>query len=331
MALIKNEYDFYIDIPDDLDISWNIIQEDSLLDIDTYVKTISVKNNRTLVVLWGAERRMPVISSQINALNHFYHSIPNPMILINGGHFPSGNLLECAYAEIDVFRYASARFFKHLEPSQKPRTHKFLFASSKDYLSRRYLLQALLINGIPGHLAYKCDVTYHEREFYQGQDLNRILEACDSISHLIPITGFDSQAHFPLIPEDVINSSLVSIVMETYFNGPVYFSEKIYNSMLFNHMFIYLGPPHSLRRLRELGFMTFSEVIDESYDDITNDAQRLFAVSRSMVELLSKPIEELNLIHQRCRDILEHNRKLVLSYDISAAVTRELRSALSSL
>ena len=328
MTLIKNEYDFSISIPDDINVSWNIIQEDSLLDIDTYLKTLSIKNDLSLVVLWGAERRIPVTDPRIKKLNLFKKSIPNPMLLVNGSYCPpSKNLIEFAYANIDIFKYASSRFFRHLVPSTDLRTHKFLFASSKDYLSRRYLLQALLNNNISGHVAYKCDVVYHEKEFYPN-DLDEISQAGKTIDHLLPIQGFDDLAHFPSIPESVINSSLVSIVMETYFNGPVYFSEKIYNSMLFNHLFIYLGPPNSLKHLQEQGFKTFGHVIDESYDLIEDDARRLFAVKTSMINFLLKPIEELRLIHKQNQHILDHNRNLVLSYDISDAVTKELQQAI---
>ena len=99
--------------------------------------------------------------------------------------------------------------------------------------------------------------------------------------------------------------------------------------MLYNHFFIYLGPPHSLKYLRSLGFKTWSHIIDESYDTIENPAERLYAVTVSFIDFLSKPLEEIQQIYQENLDIISHNRNLILSTEINHTIVSAMRSAIA--
>ena len=42
--------------------------------------------------------------------------------------------------------------------------------------------------------------------------------------------------------------------------------------------FIYVGARHSLQMLKELGFRTFDKFIDESYDDVKDNYDRLESI-----------------------------------------------------
>ncbi len=341
-------YNFYLDIPDDINFSWNYIYDNTVFDLDNFIQNLNIKNDQSLIVLWGVDRRINVNDRRFNKLNEWYHSIKNPMILFNGAIYPdSPGVLEFPYQQVEFFRYLSkmsvlefpyqqVEFFRYLSKmsviESQPKidkNKKFFFASTKDYLSRRFILQSLINNGFreQGYLAYKCIERCQTNDLYDTTNLKLIQDAGTSIDHLLPIQGFDTSVEYRDILTDVFSDSYLSIITETFFTGPLYFSEKIFNGMLHNHFFIYLGPPHSLKYLRSLGFKTWAHVIDESYDGIENPAERLYAVTKSINKFLSNPINDIKQLYIENLDIINHNRNLVLSTEINDTIVSAMRQA----
>lgn len=325
-------YNVMIDIPDDIDFSWNYIYDNTVFDLDNFIQNLNINNDQSLIVLWGVDRRINVNDIRFNKLNEWYRSVKNPMILFNGAVYPnSPGVLEFPYQQVEFFRYLSELSFGEFTPAIN-KSKKFFFASTKDYLSRRYVLQSLINNGFreQGYLAYKCVERCLTNERYAPTSLQLIQNAAVSIDHLLPIQGFDSGIEYRDISTDVFSDAYLSIVTETFFEGPIYFSEKIFNSMLYNHIFVYLGPPHSLAYLRSLGFKTWNHVIDESYDLIDDPAERLFALTRALNTFLSNSIEEIQQIYIENIEIINHNRNLVLSTKINDTIVSAMRSAIAS-
>lgn len=325
-------YNLMIDIPDDIDFSWNPIYDDTVFDLDNFIQNLNINNDQSLIVLWGVDRRINVNDVRFNKLNKWYRSIKNPMILFNGAVYSnSPGVLEFPYQQIEFFRCLSKLSFGENTPVIY-KSKKFFFSSAKDYLSRRYVLQSLINNGFKeqGYLAYKCIERCHTNERYDSINLKLIQDAAASIDHLLPIQGWDSSAGYRGITADVFSDAYFSIVTETFFEGPIYFSEKIFNSMLFNHMFVYLGPPHSLAYLRSLGFKTWNHVIDEGYDLIDDPAERLFALTLALGTFLSNPIEEIQRIYLENIELINHNRNLVLSTEINDTIVSAMRSAIAA-
>lgn len=130
-------------------------------------------------------------------------------------------------------------------------------------------------------------------------------------------------------------SSYFSLVTETFFfsgtfdgihtdENSVFFSEKIFKPIICKHPFILVSRPHSLTYLKKMGYKTFHPYIDETYDEIENDEQRLIAIVNE-VERLSKQtdnewIEWLTNI----QDIVEHNYNIIMNKDKSEFVFNEL-------
>jgi len=84
------------------------------------------------------------------------------------------------------------------------------------------------------------------------------------------------------------------------------------------HPFILVGHPYSLKKLKELGFKTFSPWIDESYDEIEDESIRMYRVLNEIDKLCSKSLDELHEMYIEMWPILEHNYKRLYNYyDIS--------------
>ncbi len=101
----------------------------------------------------------------------------------------------------------------------------------------------------------------------------------------------------------VSESQARDIIIEMDPPQPVRFlTEKTFKPMAYGMPFMIFGNKNSLQRVRELGFKTFPEWFDESYDEEQNFTLRLHAMLDSYEKFLSEEhsIEEI-------RDSLEHN------------------------
>lgn len=122
-----------------------------------------------------------------------------------------------------------------------------------------------------------------------------------------------SQAH--------LYDSYFSIVAETQFfsrqpdwnyedisiYGSVFRTEKTIKPMWFKQPFLVLGPPGYLKVLREHGYMTFSPMIDESYDSELNDERRLQMVVAEAKRLCDNTEDQWNSWKINMLPIVEHN------------------------
>ena len=68
-----------------------------------------------------------------------------------------------------------------------------------------------------------------------------------------------------------------------------------------------MGGHGVLRKLRNFGFKTFNPLINESYDDIENIADRLTAIKQEIDRLAEL---DINSVYSNIMPVLEHNRKV---------------------
>lgn len=87
----------------------------------------------------------------------------------------------------------------------------------------------------------------------------------------------------------------------------LFLTEKTFRAIACKHPFIILGRPGLLKALREFGYKTFSPWIDESYDEIENDYDRLDKIINMVDDLASKDNYFWNEFYQGTKDIVEHN------------------------
>jgi hypothetical protein len=98
--------------------------------------------------------------------------------------------------------------------------------------------------------------------------------------------------------------SYISLVNESSFNA-AQISEKITKSLFYFHPFIVISGPGYLKRLREMGFETFSQWWDESYDDEIDDYKRMQKISNLIKELNDK--EKLHKIFLESKQVVLNN------------------------
>lgn len=114
-----------------------------------------------------------------------------------------------------------------------------------------------------------------------------------------------------IIPVDIYNRTRYTLVAETQIdNGFSFFTEKIMKPMLARRLFIVCSGQHYLRNLRQLGFRTFSGLVDESYDEIESWQERTHAACAEAKRLSTL---DGNLIQSAIVDIVEHNYRHLMT------------------
>lgn len=111
--------------------------------------------------------------------------------------------------------------------------------------------------------------------------------------------------------------SYFSIVNETnYFKDlgeGIFLSEKVFKPILKCHPFLIVSRPNSLQKLRELGYKTFSPYIDETYDTIEDDTERMFKIIEEVKRLCNLSETELKTFLTHVKDIVDYNYKHLVS------------------
>lgn len=146
-----------------------------------------------------------------------------------------------------------------------------------------------------GELPYVCEV----------QEPTRALDPLES-----PIPDFDGVTNQRKLGNDyyLYTESFLSIVTESRCITPfACVSEKTLKPMLMKRPFVLIAGPYALKHLRELGFKTFSDFWDESYDLIERPEKRIQAALKTIDHILDRPLDELKKMLVQMDDILHHN------------------------
>lgn len=107
-------------------------------------------------------------------------------------------------------------------------------------------------------------------------------------------------------------NSLVSIVTETNWDlNEVTCTEKSFKPMKEKHPFIMMGAALTLKSLRDLGFKTFGDIWDESYDFELNSNIRFRKIAALITEISNWDNEKILDFKRKAKPIVDHNYNLL--------------------
>lgn len=116
-----------------------------------------------------------------------------------------------------------------------------------------------------------------------------------------------------IIPIEIYNQTAYTVIPETsHDSGHVFLSEKVVKPILARRLFVLIGCKYSLQKLRDIGFLTFSNIIDESYDTIEDPISRTRAAIHQLRYLCTLPQQQ---VFDQCQHILEHNFNHMVNTD----------------
>lgn len=312
-----------------------------------FLKDPSLDAN-TLVILWHAVEQGVFDSSWMNKLDAILESVSYKLVYLTGcSHNININSVFPHKFNLQFFPVFDIRSSQIWNTSSTgpmeiklDKTHKFMYINAKHLDHRKYILGILFDNNLiaQGTVTYQCYGNSAEhgthfgvsRAFTEAQlaEADRLYRLCDP--HIpIKIDNSDFSGHFP---RHHYMNSYVNIVGETGFvNVPHGFNtsfvtEKTFNAIANNQMFIIVGQAGSLDLLKSLGYKTFDSIIDESYDNIINNGDRLEALANEIVRFVSRPIEDIRADYIKVQDIIIHNRDLLFSQSLEKRLQKLIDS-----
>lgn len=106
--------------------------------------------------------------------------------------------------------------------------------------------------------------------------------------------------------------SFCVVVTESFFALPTgIMSEKAMNAIKLGRPFIIVGPPDTLKYMKELGFQTFERFWDEGYDADQNHETRMLKIFEVIDYINSMDIETLRVWYSNMEDILRNNIEML--------------------
>jgi hypothetical protein len=147
------------------------------------------------------------------------------------------------------------------------------------------------------------------------EDINKMEKILPLKLEVDTATDLDSMTELFGTVDTYYQSSLISVVTETNFETPdVFNTEKIFKPMIHRHPFILVGPYKTLEKLKELGYKTFSDFWDESYDDIEDPDERLLKIVEVCKSISEWGDGDKKKFFYKSMSITTHNYNLITTF-----------------
>ncbi len=131
---------------------------------------------------------------------------------------------------------------------------------------------------------------------------------------------------------DQAADSLLYLVTETVASGRRHhLTEKTFKPIALGMPFVLVATQGSLAYLRSYGFKTFDHVWDESYDQISDDHQRIQAIADLLGKLNTMTVSQRQAVYQACLDTVEHNWNHFYHGGFETVLWSELQAMLNGI
>jgi hypothetical protein len=217
--------------------------------------------------------------------------------------------------------------YEEYEDHMNYKTKDFLLLSRHWKQHRIFILNKLHRLGLDNSLVSWEKSYYNDRmidelfKYDKNEDFAKLIRETSryiDVEDLINVSGYGFENR------DMYLKTYISLVTESIFfqsdiNYPTGFiSEKIWKPIGQCQPFILAGPANSLKYIKDrFGFKSFHPFIDESYDSVNNDMERLdmilVEIEKFSKKSKSDKIEFLNNV----KDICFYNQKQFLQYSES--------------
>lgn len=146
----------------------------------------------------------------------------------------------------------------------------------------------------------------------------------------IPKDKIDA-THSYKLHHDLSYKVCFEIVHETCIKqNNIFITEKTLKAILSKNVFFIVGNPFSLVWLKKLGFKTFSDIIDESYDSERNFYKRSLLIMKEVKKLCSLSVSSTHEKLSALNPILEHNYTHLLNNEWDFNISHNIESHLDS-
>jgi len=131
---------------------------------------------------------------------------------------------------------------------------------------------------------------------------------------------------------DECAESMLYLVTETVATGRRHhLTEKTFKPIAMGMPFVIVGTQGSLKYLRSYGFKTFGDFWDESYDDISNDNERIAAIAKTLADLDSLSGLEKAQLYRNMAETIKHNWNHFYGGGFEEVLWAELKGMLNDI
>jgi hypothetical protein len=269
---------------------------------------LAIDKNNKLILMYFLEGNASIIP-RLKKADIFKYIESNQLIIISSGEFENG-----CFLNLDFFlglvgknpynQFVSLNNFDRIY-GKTVKPYKFLFLNNRKREHRTKLIQLLEnLNLLDTTLWSNLSENKTLPLVYNDYFNNRNKEA--SIHQTVHDASWPDGL---LVPELYIDTYF-SVVTETNFSIPHdYRTEKIYKPILMGHPFVAVSSYGFYRGLHNLGFKTFSTLINENFDNVLNDDDRLHKITQTINALCNDNLPEFL---KEAKSICEYNREHLL-------------------
>lgn len=104
-----------------------------------------------------------------------------------------------------------------------------------------------------------------------------------------------------------------NLVVEAYFSNNVIdwplITEKTWRNVALEKLFVIIGQKDTLKWFHQLGYKSFHPHIDETYDQITRDFDRIMRSFKEIKRLIEMSDTDFDNLESSCADVFTHNQK----------------------
>lgn len=140
------------------------------------------------------------------------------------------------------------------------------------------------------------------------------------------LTALNNNEELIFKQHELVNEDLESVLLDFRQHAGIIFanetcfhnhhprvSEKVAQAIVNKRPFVIIGPPGSLQYVKNLGYHTFDDLIDPSYDNISNDNDRMEALMDLALQIKDWPISKITNYVRNNQDKLTHNYHQLLN------------------
>lgn len=113
------------------------------------------------------------------------------------------------------------------------------------------------------------------------------------------------------------NEYFMEVAAETDTLSTNWITEKTVKNLYIGKPFVVMGGVGILERLRSVGFQTFSPYINETYDTIKNNHDRLEAIKSEIDRIAKLSDAEIMEVHNNLMPVFQHNRRIFKNLSVN--------------
>ena len=260
--------------------------------------------------------------------DYYSRIVEQPTETLRGMTFLGGGIFE----DMIYVRYTNAydirdELHEITDRLAKIRTHDYLCFNNRARPHRYSLLWDLYNNDINKHglisfrylgLDESCLPGAHvDMRLFPGQtDLRAVQKFFEDLGPLWldlregSSTTQDNNIHH------LLDKTYYSLVTETFDTRHALFvTEKVYREFAHGHPFMVYGSPGTLEYARSLGYVTFPEMFDEAYDNVTSSNLRRSMIINNVQNFAAKSVDDKEAILRDIQPKIVHNYHNYLKFN----------------